>query len=70
MEERQQAKNLLRHYFSLCIEKAGGNVEQSMLEEIDSIVDLIIDAAVLTTKKALLESAKKAQERLKDEEQA
>jgi hypothetical protein len=43
MKLRSDAKRLLRHYFSLCMNMAGTAPDEDNLAEIDSIVDLLCD---------------------------
>ena len=45
MDKRAYAKRLLLHYFSLAFAESGLDMEFDMQTEIESIVDLIIDAA-------------------------
>lgn len=51
MDKREQAKKILLNYFRLIARKAGANLDWDCEAEIESIVDLIIDAAQDATKK-------------------
>ena len=43
---RSEAKKLLVHYFRVAINRSGGKVDDEMVAEIESIVDLIIQCAL------------------------
>jgi len=45
MDNRQQAKEMLRHYFGMLFKRTGSPMNDEMAGEIESIVDLIIEAA-------------------------
>lgn len=45
MGKREESKRYLKHYFRLLAEKAGVNWDSDNDAEIESAVDLIIDAA-------------------------
>jgi len=45
MDKRELAKRLLSHYFSVAYAESGADLPWDSLSEIESIVDLIIDAA-------------------------
>ena len=44
MNKREQAKRLLVHYFRMCAKESGFTWDFDNESEIESIVDLIIDA--------------------------
>ena len=46
MNKRAYAKQLLIHYFRLAYAESGLDLDYEMIAEIESIVDLIIDAAI------------------------
>ena len=45
MDKRQQAKEMLLHYFGMLFKRTGSPMNAEMAGEVESIVDLIIDAA-------------------------
>ena len=45
MDKRQQAKEMIRHYFGMLFKRTGSPMNDEMASEIESIVDLIIEAA-------------------------
>ena len=45
MNKREQAKQLLTHYFRIAFAESGADLPWDCISELESIVDLIIDAA-------------------------